>query len=161
MDRHIYWLELAYKYAQKSLDTRTQNGAVIVAQNHLIGWGYNDIDIRNGIKDLPERRIHPLKDDYTIHAEQAAIFDAAQNGFSTYDATMYAPWMACLPCARAIVASGINKVVCHECVFHDRKDWAESIAKGMAYLEEAWVEIVKVKHLFNMTIRFNGEEVVV
>lgn len=46
-----------------------------------------------------------------VHAEGAAIIDAARNGVPTKGATMYATVFPCHECARHIVAAGIKKVV--------------------------------------------------
>lgn len=46
-----------------------------------------------------------------VHAEMAAICDAAQRGISVKDATLYCTTFPCHLCARHIIASGIKRVV--------------------------------------------------
>jgi deoxycytidylate deaminase len=46
-----------------------------------------------------------------IHAEMAAISDAARSGRSVKDSTMYCTTFPCHLCAKHIVASGINRLV--------------------------------------------------
>lgn len=46
-----------------------------------------------------------------IHAEMAAISDAARSGRSVKDATMYCTTFPCHLCAKHVVASGINRLV--------------------------------------------------
>jgi cytidine deaminase len=45
-----------------------------------------------------------------VHAEMAAITDAAPRGVSVRDATMYTTTFPCHDCARHIVAAGIKRV---------------------------------------------------
>lgn len=46
-----------------------------------------------------------------VHAETAAIIDAARRGVSVQDATMYVTTFPCHHCARHIVAAGIRRLV--------------------------------------------------
>jgi cytidine deaminase len=46
-----------------------------------------------------------------VHAEMAAICDAAMRGVSVKDATLYCTTFPCHMCARHIIAAGINRVV--------------------------------------------------
>lgn len=47
----------------------------------------------------------------TVHAEGAAIIDAARHGVGTLDTTMFTTTFPCHECARHIVAAGIKEVV--------------------------------------------------
>jgi dCMP deaminase len=49
-----------------------------------------------------------------IHAEMNAIFHCARLGRSTRGATLVSSVQPCLGCAKAIVASGIKKVITRE-----------------------------------------------
>ncbi len=46
-----------------------------------------------------------------MHAEMCAITDAARNGFSTRNATLYSTTFPCHNCAKHIVGAGITRVV--------------------------------------------------
>ena len=46
-----------------------------------------------------------------VHAEMAALMDAARRGVGTLDATMYTTTYPCHVCARHIIAAGIKRVV--------------------------------------------------
>lgn len=46
-----------------------------------------------------------------VHAEMSAIMDAARNGISTRDSTLYCTTFPCHICARHIVASGVKNVI--------------------------------------------------
>jgi deoxycytidylate deaminase len=47
----------------------------------------------------------------TVHAEMAALSDAARRGVSVHSCTLYTSTFPCHDCARHIVASGISRVV--------------------------------------------------
>ena len=106
-------LRKAYNYASiVSSDLNTQNGAIIVNNGEIISMGANSIPLNVKIDDNRLKR--PDKYNYIEHAERNAIYNAAKQGKSTYGATMYCPWFACTDCARAIIQSGIKKVVGHK-----------------------------------------------
>lgn len=46
-----------------------------------------------------------------VHAETAALFDAARNGVSVRGCTLYTTTFPCHDCAKAIVAAGIKEVI--------------------------------------------------
>jgi len=101
-DKDQYFLELALKEAELSLEENTYPvGAIIVDENdQIIGRG------RNGV--------HPLQD-ITAHAEIAAIRDA---GTAMFDAkildkklTLYSSLEPCPMCTGAILFAKIQRVV--------------------------------------------------
>lgn len=47
----------------------------------------------------------------SVHAEMAALIDAARRGVSVVDATMYATTFPCHECAKHIVAAGIKRLI--------------------------------------------------
>lgn len=144
-----YWLRRAYEVATTSPDPSTQNGAVLISDRHhtLIGQGCNRFPA--GIAELPERWERPLKYELVVHAEVAAILDAAYHGKATRGATLYCPWACCHACAIPVIAAGITRIVCHAPDGVDLNGfplggtsadrWAESIAKADALLKEAGV----------------------
>jgi len=60
----------------------------------------------------------------SVHAEMAALSDAARRGISVEGATMYCTTFPCHLCARHIIASGIKRLVYVE-------PYPKSLAKGM------------------------------
>jgi dCMP deaminase len=150
-------LRLCYGLAENSGDHSTKNAAMIVnfKTGELIGFGINDIP--KGVNPLG-RRERPMKYQFTEHAERAAIFNAAKQGMCTDGATMFCCWAACADCARAIVLSGITRLVRHSVPVHDsRPDWDASIAVADQILTEAGVEIVTVREVVGARMFFNGE----
>lgn len=139
MTNAVYLAE-AYKLALNSPDPSTQNGAVLVKDGTIIGEGWNAPP--NGVQLNDERLVRPFKYHFFEHAERNAIFDAARKGISTVDATLYCPFIACVDCGRAIIQSGIKRVIGHLPFKPQEGDrWYESCAISFGMLEEAGVEV--------------------
>ncbi|WP_392551995.1 tRNA adenosine(34) deaminase TadA [Orbus wheelerorum] len=90
-----YALELAHKAEQQG---EIPVGAVIVADNQVIGEGWNQ-SISNP--------------DPTAHAEIVAIRQAAKklNNYRLVDTTLYVTLEPCIMCAGAIIHSRIKRIV--------------------------------------------------
>lgn len=151
------WLLAAYNAATKSPDLSTQNGAVIVAYNNVVLQACNELP--RHVKHKNERLQRPLKYDFTEHAERNVIYEAARLGVSVQGCTMYACWAACADCARAIIQSGIAKVVTHKDTMDlTPEHWKDSINKAFEMFEESGVVIEFVSGpLGAQPIRFNGK----
>jgi len=124
----------AYQAALRSNDRSTKNGALLVNE----GWNVlSDCNhFLEGFGHLPEHHARPFKYWVTEHAERAVILKAASKGIKTSGLMLVANWVACPDCARAIVISGITKVICHkQCQDKTPERWAEQIGLG--------VEIIK------------------
>jgi dCMP deaminase len=151
------WLRRAYRNALRSPDPSTQNGAVLVSA------GNNAIDSCNefpyGVKMTSERlEDRDLTMQFIEHAERNAIFQAAFSGVSTRNTTLYCEWFACTDCARAIICSGITRVVGHQQIFDATPDrWKASIDAAFEMFSEAGVvtDMIDVK-LNCDPILFNG-----
>lgn len=158
MNENHRYLYQAFLMAQKSTDLSTQNGAVIVNKNGIvIGEGANMFP--RGVKETPQRLIRPTKYRYVVHAETNSIYDAARKGNSTEGATMYSPWAACEECAKAIIQSGIIKVIAHQESMNKRHDnWAESIRIALEMFKEAKVEYILFSAKFDgIKVLFDGQ----
>ena len=152
-------LQKAWKTASKSQDSSTQNGAVIAKGNSWSVGGFNDLPTL--IKQDSNRRERPLKYVYTEHAERNAIYNMAAVGHQTDGATMWCLWAACHDCARAIIASGITRLVTCEWPTTQRGSWDESITHGNIMLAEAGVTVDIINEPVNngTPLLFNGEKV--
>jgi deoxycytidylate deaminase len=97
------------------------------------------------------------KSTYIEHAERRVIYAAARHGIATDGLTMVCTWAACPDCARAIVCSGIARVVTHDAP-HQRKrpDWQPRVDIGLAILRDAGVEIEYVTGPVGGLILFDG-----
>jgi dCMP deaminase len=151
----------AYQYASwQSDDPRTQNGAILVKDNKIIGMGVNRLP--RGIEKLEKRLERPTKYQWIEHAERNAIFMAAREGHQTEGATLYCPWFACCDCARGIIEAGISKIIGHKQVFEQYGEgpWTESINIGNQMFKEAGIITELYDGPINTTIEIilNGEK---
>ena len=99
MNETSYFMNLAYKQAQKALKIdEVPVGAVIVKNNKVISAAYN--------------KKEKLQDP-TAHAELLAIKKACKklNSWHLDDCTLYVTLEPCTMCAGAIIQSRIKKVV--------------------------------------------------
>lgn len=145
-----YFMSMSYFVAMKSKDPSTKIGAVVVGpDNEVRSTGYNGLP--RGVNDnVPERDTRPTKYFYYEHAERNAILNAARMGISTDGCVMYTPGLPCADCCRAIIQSGITKVVIDwRWDMEARKDvesnkkWLESCSYSKQMFQESGVEVVE------------------
>ena len=152
MNWQDYFRNIAQQVKLKSKDEATQIGVVIVGKdNEIVSTGYNSFP--RGIDDYrPERQERPEKYYWMEHAERNAIYNAARIGVSTKGCTMYMTCgIPCADCARAIINSGIEKIVIEECgMGSGAKDgrWTEHGLRSITMFIEA-----------GMTIEYYGDSV--
>lgn len=152
---HVERLKEAYAMAARSEDQSTQNGAVLYdPRGLLIGAGFNRI--RPDCCATAEHWQKPAKYQWVTHAEQDAIFDAVRNGYYTQNATLYASWAACEVCAKTIIGCGVARVVRHVHPAQHRPDWAEALRVADEMMRAAGVELIDVREVLGVKVRFNG-----
>ena len=158
------YLLAAYEAAKNSPDPSTQNGACIPIvlnyddpQGELLITACNEFP--PSVLNKPERLDRPLKYNFIEHAERNVIFKTAREGFSTRNTTMYVPWFACSDCARAIICSGVKRVVGHKQMMDKTPvRWRESIDIALIMLEEAGIKAELYDGVLNgPELLFNGE----
>jgi dCMP deaminase len=150
-------LKLAYKKALQSCDPSTQNAAFLATSKgspYYTTFAVNGLTI--GAKNLPERWERPLKYSFVEHAERASLYSAAYQGLRTKGQTLVCPWAACVDCARAIVQTGIAKLITHYRESSPR--WDESIALADQILAEGGVEICIVDTKLDVKPILRNEE---
>lgn len=138
-----YFMMVVDVVKTRSTCLRRQVGAVIVRDRHIISTGYNGAP--SGLKHCEE--VGCIRDYLNIpsgerhelcrgtHAEQNAIIQAALNGVSTKDATIYVSASPCSQCAKMIINAGIKRIVY-------KGDYPDKLS--FKYLEEASIELVKI-----------------
>jgi len=135
------FLKIAYREAQKSKWPSTQNGAILIDDKGKVLLsavnGFPD-----GIEVTQERKTKPLSKKYGVCAERNLIYQAAKKGIKTGGMTMVCCWAACTDCARAIIQSGIKRLVTHKQALDRSYDWKETIDFALEMLKEAGVEII-------------------
>lgn len=137
MDKwHKRFIELAKTIARYSKDPRTKVGAVIVDdEKRIVSMGYNGFPRK--VLDLEERlndRKEKLK--YIVHAELNAILNAKRDLEGT---TIYVyPYFPCNECAKAIIQSGVRRVITTGIV---DDNWKDSVEASKKMFDEAGVVV--------------------
>ncbi|MBI2452062.1 hypothetical protein HYV50_03210 [Candidatus Pacearchaeota archaeon] len=136
-------LREAYKQAwYHSDDDSTKTGVLLVDKKLKILVKTNN-HFPPGTGQIPGALERPKK--YTInnHAERAAVYKAAKKGIKTEGLIMIMPWAPCLPCANAIIYSGINKLVCHkQMVDRTLEDWRPELRDAFHLLKVNNIKIL-------------------
>ncbi len=150
------FLRLAREVASWSKDRSTKVGAVIVTEDKTPGpYGYNGFP-RMIDDTVEERHGRPDKYDWTEHAERNAIYNAARVGFILTGCTIYVTHVPCPDCARAILQSGIRRVVVDKASVEDadfQKRWDEKGQFSEKMFDEAKIELTYAEALSEETIR--------
>lgn len=123
----------------RSKDPNTQVGACIVSQEKkIIGVGYNGFPIGCSDDDLPWAREGEWLDTkypYVCHAELNAILNSPIS--SLKGATLYVALFPCNECAKAIIQTGIRKVV----YLSNKYETTDSTKASRMMLSAAGVEL--------------------
>lgn len=150
MNWNEYFLKMALLVAEKSKDPSTKVGVVIVGpDNEIRSTGFNGFP--RGVDDfLSIRYERPIKYLYTEHAERNAIYNAARIGTRLKDCTLYInylPYHICPDCSRAIIQSGITKIIGTQIPLlkpENMEKWKDSFLVSEKMLSEADVTVVKL-----------------
>src|SRR5450631_4673222 len=133
-------MDLAAGAASRSSNKVRKVGAVILACD-----GAEPILACNtfpeGIADLDWRHEGDGRLVWMEHAERNAIFAAAKLGRALKGATIASTFFPCIDCARAIVQTGITRLVSPEPALDDPV-WGPSFPRSRIILEEGGVELV-------------------
>lgn len=123
----------------RSKDPNTQVGACIVSpEKKIVGVGYNGFPIGCSDDELPwEREGEWLetKYPYVCHAELNAILNSPIS--SLKGATLYVALFPCNECAKAIIQTGIRKVV----YLSNKYETTDSTVASRKMLSAAGVEL--------------------
>lgn len=142
--RKVQWyMTLAYMMAMKSKDPRTKLGAVVIGlDGETRSTGYNGIP--RGVLDIESRMEGEEKYKWIEHAERNCVFNASLSGTSLKGCEMYTQQIPCSDCARAIVQSGIKKVIIHdEWNRVNTTKWVEDSVVSRAMFQESGVVLVE------------------
>lgn len=159
-----WFMRLVYLTATKSKDPKTKIGSILVKDKRIISTGYNGIPI--GVDDTIDDRVErPNKYLWLEHAERNSIYSASKYGISTGGTTMYTNAVPCADCTRAIIQSGIVKVVIHK-VYEDlftqiqdevsRPKWIGHNKISRTMLAEAGVDVEIFDGFVESTAYFDG-----
>ena len=140
------WIQLSDLVATWSKDTSTKVGAVIVNdRNIVVSLGWNGFP--RGCNDLVQERYErPLKYKWFEHAERNAVYNAAAEGHSVKGCTIYYNTLfSCSDCARAIIQSGITRMVCREPEW-DHPRWGEDFKIVKEMFNEVGMKVDFIKN---------------
>lgn len=116
---HQYFMTITRQVAERSTCNRAKVGAVIVRDKNILATGYNgapagmphctDVGCLVYQSKTPngETEENCFR---TIHAEMNAIAQAAKNGSSIKDASIYITHTPCIHCLKVLVNTGIKNI---------------------------------------------------
>lgn len=108
------FLALCDYISQWTEDRDFKVGAVIVGPDlEIRSTGYNGLP--RGVKADEERRFDRASGEkffWFEHAERNAIYNAARIGIPLHSCTIFINRYPCADCARAVIQSGIARIVC-------------------------------------------------
>jgi len=167
MEWNEYFMRMVYLVASKSKDKSTKVGAVIVnpESKQVLATGYNGFC--RGLDDNNlKRSVSPEKYFWTCHAEANSVFSAARQGIKLNGSVIYTNLIPCSDCAKAIIQSGIKKVVVHkqpmsmmEQKFKD--SWGKSFEVSQTMLEELKIPLEKLDLKLETSCLIGGKKVFV
>ena len=138
-----YFMGLAHLSALRSKDPNTQVGACIVdADNKVVSIGYNGMPRGCSDQEFPWEREGGFLDTkyaFVVHAELNAILNSPR---PVKDCTLYVSLFPCNECAKAIIQSGIRKIIYES----DKYDGTEGNIASKKMLQEAGVELVQLPY---------------
>ncbi len=122
------FLRIAYEIASASKCVSRKTGAVIVKDGRIVSTGYNGtpagfVNCCDHFAGVYGPEHHDWSYKYEIHAEMNAIVWAARRGIAVEGATMYCTYEPCFDCTRAVIASGIKRIVF--CENYKHHTWTE------------------------------------
>lgn len=137
-----YFMGIALLSARRSKDPNTQVGACIVDENNkIMSVGYNGFPIGCDDDSFPwdrEGDEFDTKYPYVCHAELNAILN--HSGANMNGCKIYVPLFPCNECAKAIIQSGINKVIYISDKYHN----TVGVRASKRMLDAAGVEYKKL-----------------
>lgn len=138
-----YFMGLAHLSALRSKDPNTQVGACIVDEdNKVVSIGYNGMPRGCNDNSYPWAReggFLVTKYAFVVHAELNAILNSPR---SVKGCAIYVSLFPCNECAKAIIQSGIKKVIYES----DKYNGTEGNTASKKMLIDAGVELVQLDH---------------
>ena len=144
-----YFMGLAHLSALRSKDPNTQVGAAIVDENHrVVSVGYNGFPTGVSDDEFPWSRegdVLTSKYAFVVHAELNAILNSQR---SVRGCTIYVSLFPCNECAKAIIQSGIKKIVYES----DKYNGVDTNIASKRMLRAAGVELVRISNTISIHV---------
>lgn len=129
-----YFMDIAFRVAERSTCPRRQVGAVVVSDRRLKGAGYNGSPRRMPHCSEAGCLIEGGHCVRTIHAEINALLECGPG--ERDGATLYVTDYPCSECAKVILNSGVTRVV-YARPYDVERDWLR---------EAPWLEVMRLPH---------------
>jgi dCMP deaminase len=138
-----YFMSIMKEVAKRGTCDRGRTGCVIVRDKRILATGYvgsprglphcDEVghQIKKTVHENGEESQHCVR---TAHAEMNAICNAARHGIPVEGSTIYTKFEPCGVCAKAIINSGVKRVVCEK-MYHAAKDTREMFIQAGVELE--------------------------
>ena len=144
-----YFMGMAHLSAMRSKDPNTRVGACIVnPQKRVVGLGYNGFHYGCEDDEFPWERDGEFLDTkypYVVHAELNAILNSIQD---LHGCTLYVSLFPCNECAKAIIQSGIKKIVYES----DKYNGVDTNIASKRMLKAAGVELVRISNTISIQV---------
>ena len=144
-----YFMGLAHISALRSKDPNTQVGAAIVDENHrVVSVGYNGFPTGVSDDEFPWSRegdVLTSKYAFVVHAELNAILNSQR---SVRGCTIYVSLFPCNECAKAIIQSGIKKIVYES----DKYNGVDTNIASKRMLKAAGVELIRISNTISIHV---------
>jgi dCMP deaminase len=157
-DFDTYFMALCYLISQRSIDTSTCCGAVLVSkEGRILSTGYNG-PVRGSI-DMNVPMTRPDKYMFMIHSEENCLLSYSGSFQDLEGSTMYITGTPCSVCFRMMLQKGIKRFVyanVNPAVMMDEKQaWAkEEMAVGQDIQIIEYTDMDKVKALLGRTVDY-------
>lgn len=152
-----YFMGVALLSARRSKDPNTKVGACIVSQEKkIVGVGYNGMPYGCDDATFPwgstENELES-KYLYVVHAELNAILNSSSK---LNDCTIYSALFPCNECCKAIIQSGIKKIV----YLSDKYETSNSVRAGKRMLDAAGVTYLPLESdIKELTLTYDAGKV--
>ena len=144
-----YFMGVATLSGMRSKDPNTQVGAAIVDENHrVVSVGYNGFPTGVSDDEFPWSRegdVLTSKYAFVVHAELNAILNSQR---SVRGCTIYVSLFPCNECAKAIIQSGIKKIVYES----DKYNGVDTNIASKRMLKAAGVELVRISNTISIHV---------
>lgn len=144
-----YFMGIAHLSAKRSKDPSTQVGAAIVSPEHrVVGIGYNGFPNGCDDDDFPWEREGDFgctKYPFVVHAELNAILNSTTN---LRGCSIYVSLFPCNECAKAIIQSGIQRIVYESDKYAD----TDGVKASKRMLKAAGIELVQLPYQIKLQV---------
>ena len=159
--RYNVYMAMANLISKRSKDPNTKVGAVIVSKyDRILSIGYNGFPNGCSDKDFPWTRDaeseYDTKYPYVVHAELNAILNFRGDNKALEGSTLFVTLFPCRECTKAIIQSGISRIIYLDNKYSDTDDYREAkrmldaaniITLEYSYVESELIEIGDSKPL--------------